>query len=56
LLDYMERLIGDIMTRFPTGVLPPTDKTTMRDPQQIEALLKGPLNGGTHIYTVSYPP
>jgi creatinine amidohydrolase len=52
----MCRLIGDIMTRFPAGQLPPTDKVTMRDPEEIEALLKGPLNGGKHLYTVAYPP
>jgi 3-dehydro-scyllo-inosose hydrolase len=56
LLDYMVKLIGDIMTRFPPGILPPVDKTTMRDPDEIEKLLKGPLNGGKHLYTVAYPP
>jgi len=56
LLDYMVRLIGDIMTRFPAGDLPPVEKVTMRPKEQIDALLKGPLNGGTHIYTVAYPP
>jgi hypothetical protein len=28
----------------------------MRDPKEIEALLKGPFNGGKHLYTVAYPP
>jgi creatinine amidohydrolase len=56
LLDYMYRLIGDIMARFPAGQLPPVDKVTMRDPEEIEALLKGPLKGGKHLYTVAYPP
>jgi 3-dehydro-scyllo-inosose hydrolase len=56
LLDYMCKLIDDIMTRFPAGQLPPASKTTMRDPQEIEALLKGPLQGGKHLYTVAYPP
>jgi creatinine amidohydrolase len=55
-MDFMVKLIGDIMTRFPAGQLPPTDKVTQRDPDEIEALLKGPLNGGKHIYTVAYPP
>jgi creatinine amidohydrolase len=55
-MDYLAKLIGDIMTRFPAGELPPTDKMTMRDPAEIEALLKGPLNGGKHLYTVAYPP
>lgn len=56
LFDYMVRLIGDILERFPPGQLPPVDKVTMRDPAEIEALLKGPFQGGKHIYTVAYPP
>jgi hypothetical protein len=56
LLDYLCKLIDDIMTRFPPGQLPPASKTTMRDSAELEALLKGPLNGGKHIYTVAYPP
>lgn len=56
LLDFMVKFIDDIMTRFPAGCLPPAEKMTMRDPAEIEALLKGPLNGGKHLYTVAYPP
>lgn len=56
LLDYMVKLIGDIMERFPPGELPPVDKMTMRDKEEIDELLKGPMNGGKHIYTVAYPP
>jgi creatinine amidohydrolase/Fe(II)-dependent formamide hydrolase-like protein len=56
LLDYMSKLIDDILDRFPPGELPPIDKVTMRDRKEIDALLKGPLNGGKHIYTVAYPP
>lgn len=56
LLDYMVKLVEDIMEAFPPGELPPTDKVTMRDQKEINELLKGPLNGGKHIYTVAYPP
>jgi creatinine amidohydrolase len=56
LLDYMTDLINEIMEKFPAGKLPPTEEVTQRDPKEIEALLKGPLNGGKHIYTVAYPP
>jgi len=56
LMDYMCKLIGDIMTRFPAGVLPPADKVSMRSQKEIDDLLKGPLNGGTSIYTIAYPP
>jgi creatinine amidohydrolase len=55
-MNYLSKLIGDILTRFPPGVLPPVEQTTMRDPAEIEALLKGPLRGGKHLYTVAYPP
>jgi len=56
LLDYMTRLINEIMEKFPAGKLPPTEECTQRDPKEVEALLKGPLKGGKHIYTVAYPP
>jgi creatinine amidohydrolase/Fe(II)-dependent formamide hydrolase-like protein len=56
LIEFMVKLIGDIMERFPPGELPPLDKVTQRDPEEIEALLKGPLKGGKHIYTIAYPP
>jgi len=56
LFEYMVKLIGDILDSFPPGQLPPIDKMTMRDKEEIDALLKGPLNGGKHIYTVAYPP
>jgi creatinine amidohydrolase len=56
LFDYMVRLIGDIQERFPAGQLPPADKVTMRGPEEVEALLRGPFDGGTHLYTVAWPP
>ena len=56
LFDYMVRLIGDILERFPAGKLPPADKVSMRSPEEIEAVLKGPFNGGKHLYTIAYPP
>jgi len=28
----------------------------MRDADEIDALLKGPMDGGKHLYTVAYPP
>ncbi len=56
LLDYMERLIGDIMAKFPPGKLPPADETTQRfTEKEIDALTKGPLKGGKHLYTVAWP-
>jgi hypothetical protein len=28
---------------------------SMRDEALIESVIKGPLNGGKHIYTLAYP-
>ena len=56
MMDYMCKLIGDIMTKFPAGVLPPASKVTERSQEEVGALLKGPLNGGKSIYTIAYPP
>jgi creatinine amidohydrolase/Fe(II)-dependent formamide hydrolase-like protein len=56
LLDYLCKLINDIMTAFPAGKLPPLDKVTQRDPKEVEDVMKGPLKGGKHLYTISYPP
>ncbi|MGD0708052.1 MAG: 3-dehydro-scyllo-inosose hydrolase [Anaerolineaceae bacterium] len=57
IMDYMEKLVNDIMEMYPPGKLPPTDKITQRSKEEIEALLKGPLvEGGRHLYTVAYPP
>ncbi|MFZ3109287.1 MAG: 3-dehydro-scyllo-inosose hydrolase [Rectinemataceae bacterium] len=54
-LDYMVKLIGDIMERFPVGVLPDAKLMSQRDEKEIEALLKGPLKGGKHLYTIAWP-
>lgn len=57
ILNYLEKLVTDIMERYPPGVLPPTEKITQRSPEEIQALLKGPFEkGGKHLYTVAYPP
>jgi creatinine amidohydrolase len=55
IMDYLERLINDIMAMYPAGKLPPIEAMTMRDKKEIEAVLKGPLNGGKHLYTLGYP-
>lgn len=56
LLDFMVRLVNDILERFPPGVLPPAEWVTQRPKEEIEAVLRGPFNGGRHIYTIHYPP
>jgi creatinine amidohydrolase/Fe(II)-dependent formamide hydrolase-like protein len=54
-LDYMKKLHDDIFAKFPVGVLPETKLITQRPKEEIEALLKGPLNGGRHLYTLGFP-
>lgn len=56
ILDYIEKLIRDILAMYPPGQLPPIEAMTMRSREQIEEVLKGPRNGGKHLYTLGYPP
>jgi len=57
LFDYKVKLHDDIMERFPAGKLPDANLVTQRFTQeQVDELLKGPLNGGKHLYTVAWPP
>lgn len=53
-LDYLEKLVNDILEKYPAGELPPIDKVTQRKREDIEAVIKGPVNGGRHIYTLTY--
>jgi creatinine amidohydrolase len=55
-LDYLKKLVDDILTTFPPGKLPPIEGITQRDPKEIEPYIKGPLNGGKSIYELRYPP
>ena len=55
-LDYLKKLVEDILTTFPPGKLPPIEGITQRDPKEIEPYIKGPLNGGKSIYELRYPP
>ena len=53
LLDYLEKLVKDIMDRFPPGKLPPIEMMTQKNKEEVEAVLKGPLaEGGKSIYTI----
>ena len=53
-LRLLEKLVNDILTTYPAGQLPPIDKVTQRKREDIEAVIKGPANGGRHIYTLTY--
>ena len=42
---------------FAAGVLPEAPLVTQRFTQEeVDELIKGPLNGGKHLYTVAWPP
>lgn len=54
-LDYLTKLVTDILDKYPAGTLPPIDKMTQRNREDIEAVIKGPNEpGGRHIYTLEY--
>lgn len=53
-MDYLEKLVNDIMAKYPAGELPPIDKMTQRKREDIEAVIKGPTNGGRHLFTLEY--
>jgi creatinine amidohydrolase len=55
-MDYMVQLHDDILERFPPGKLQPIEQMTQHDPKLIEDILKGPLNGGKHLYVLGFPP
>jgi len=54
-MDYLEKLITDIMAMYPAGKLPPIEATSMRNREDIAAVIKGPQRGGRHLYTLAYP-
>jgi creatinine amidohydrolase len=57
LLDYITKLHDDILEKFPAGVLPEAPLVTQRFTQEeVDELIKGPLKGGKHLYTVAWPP
>jgi len=56
LLDYLEKLVNDILETFPPGELPPIEGITQREPEEVKKYLKGPLKGGKSIYELRYPP
>ena len=55
-LDYLVELHDDILEAFPPGELPPADKVSQRPKDEIDAVVRGPRDGGRHLYTIAYPP
>ncbi|MBM4429072.1 MAG: creatininase family protein [Chloroflexi bacterium] len=56
LLDYLEKLVTDILQAFPAGKLPPAEQVSMRPPEELEAITKQPFEEGwRHLYTLAWP-
>ena len=56
-LNYLEKLVNDILTAFPPGKLPPVEEFTQRGGPEFEAVLKKPYSEGwRHLYTIGWPP
>jgi len=56
LLDYLEKLVNDILEAFPPGELPPVGQVSMRSREELEAVTKKPFEEGwRHIYTLAWP-
>jgi creatinine amidohydrolase/Fe(II)-dependent formamide hydrolase-like protein len=56
LLDYLEKLVRDILKAFPAGKLPPAEEVSMRPPEELEAVTKQPFaEGWRHLYTLAWP-
>ena len=55
IMDYLEKLISDILAMYPAGKLPPIEAMSMRSREMIEDVVRGPLDGGKHLYTLGYP-
>ncbi len=57
LLDYIVTLHDDIRASFPSGKLPDAREVSMRDPKELEAILKYPWEPGWRsLYTLAWPP
>ena len=57
ILDTFEEMVNMILEKYPPGTLPDWKELTQRfSEEEMDMLLKGPLKGGKHIYTVCYPP
>jgi creatinine amidohydrolase/Fe(II)-dependent formamide hydrolase-like protein len=55
-LDYLEKLVNDIMATFPPGTLPPAELLSMRSPEELAAVTEQPFaEGWRHLYTLAYP-
>jgi creatinine amidohydrolase len=57
ILDTFEEMVNMILEKYSPGKLPDWREMSQRfSDEEMELLLKGPLNGGKHIYTITYPP
>ena len=55
-LNYLEKLINDILEAFPPGKLPPVEEFTHKGGPEFEACLKEPgTSGWKNLYTLGWP-
>ena len=56
-LDFLERLVNDILDVFPPGKLPPAEEFTQRSGPDFDAVMKQPFEEGwKHLFTLGWPP
>jgi len=46
IMRYLTLVQDEILGRFPAGTLPPTDKVSLRDPEELAPYLKEPFSPG----------
>ncbi|RKX38985.1 MAG: creatininase family protein, partial [Thermotogae bacterium] len=46
LLDYLEKLVNDIIETFPAGKLPPANELSQRSEEELKAAMKKPFEPG----------
>ena len=46
IMKYLTLLIDETLAAFPPGVVPPTDKLSLRDPQELAPYLQEPFSPG----------
>jgi 3-dehydro-scyllo-inosose hydrolase len=55
-MDYLEKLVNDIMKAFPPGKLPPVEEFTQKDNEEFRAVLKEPgIKGWKNLYVLGWP-
>ena len=55
-MDYLEKLVNDILEAFPPGKLPPVEEFTHKSSEEFRAVLKEPgSKGWKNLYILGWP-